>query len=66
VRFRQLLRIEDAERDRLYTAGVRLVRYLGGRVDPRSLVVGFFYWNDRTRHDWARNYYFGGAATAAA
>jgi len=64
ARFRRLLLIED--RDRLYTACLRLVRYLDGIVEPRSLVIGTFYWNTRAKRDWARNYYLGGREEIAA
>lgn len=64
ARFRRLLLIED--RDRLYTACVRLVRYLDGIVEPRSLVIGTFYWNTQAKRDWAKNYYLGGREEIAA
>lgn len=64
ARFRRLLLIED--RDRLYTACLRLVRYLNGIVEPRSLVIGTFYWNAHAKRDWAKNYYLGGKEDIAA
>ncbi|GAB6060957.1 type I-E CRISPR-associated protein Cse2/CasB [Desulfonatronum parangueonense] len=55
VRFRRLLAVED--REELYTMLVRLVRYLDGVVHLESLIKGTFWWNEKTRREWAMHYY---------
>lgn len=55
VRFRRLLAVED--RDELYTMLVRLVRYLDGVVHLESLIKGAYWWNEKTRRDWAMHYF---------
>jgi len=55
MRFRQLLKIEDP--DKLYTTMIRLVRLVGGSVDIVSLANGIYWWNERTKKEWAYAYY---------
>jgi CRISPR system Cascade subunit CasB len=55
LRFRQLLKIDDPEK--LYTTMIRLVRLLGGSVDIVSLANGIYWWNERTKQEWAYAYY---------
>jgi CRISPR system Cascade subunit CasB len=55
LRFRQLLKIDDP--DKLYTTMIRLVRLLGGSVDIASLANGIYWWNERTKKEWAYTYY---------
>jgi len=58
LRFRQLLKIEDP--DKLYMTMIRLVRLLGGSGDPVevvSLANGIYWWNERTKKEWAFAYY---------
>ena len=55
MRFRQLLKIEDP--DKLYATMIRLVRLLGGSVDMVSLAAGIYWWNERTKKEWAYAYY---------
>ena len=55
LRFRQLLKIDDP--DKLYTAMIRLVSLLGGSVDIASLANGIYWWNERTKKEWASAYY---------
>ena len=57
VRFRRLLSINDYDRDALYLMLVRLVRYLDGTAELKSLVEGGYWWNEHTRRYWAYNYY---------
>lgn len=57
VRFRRLLATDDY--DALYLMLVRLLRFLEGAVDARDLVIGAFYWNERTKRQWAERYYTG-------
>jgi len=54
-RFRQLLTIEEP--DTLYTTMIRLVRLLGGSVDIAGLAQGIYWWNKRTKKEWAYAYY---------
>jgi len=54
-RFMKLLSVTD--RDALFVMLRRLLRYLGGTTDLKSLVAGAFWWNDRTRRSWAIQYY---------
>jgi len=55
LRFRQLLKIDDP--DKLYPAMIRFVRLLGGSVDIVSLANGIYWWNERTKKEWAYAYY---------
>lgn len=55
TRFRRLMQITD--RGELYPAMIRLVRHLGGTVNIPDLAQSLYWWNDRTRKEWALNYY---------
>ncbi len=55
MRFRRLLAITD--RDELYIGLLRMLKYLGNEVDPVSLVIGGYWWNETTKKEWARQYY---------
>ena len=55
LRFRRLLKIED--RDDLYGAVVRTIRLLDGSVNIASLADGVYWWNERTKNNWAFDYY---------
>jgi len=55
LRFRRLIQIDDDEK--LYQEMIRLVRQLGGEVDIASLAQGIFWWNERTKKEWAFAYY---------
>lgn len=55
ARFRKLMSLDD--RDDLYTMLVRLTRFLKGTVHCRSMVTGAYWWNDTTKHAWAKAYY---------
>lgn len=55
LRFRRLLAVSD--RDELYPLLVRLVRLLDGRVNIVSLANSVFWWNERTKREWAYDYY---------
>lgn len=55
LRFRRLLKIK--ERDELFTAMGRVIALLGGVVNLQSLANNLYYWNDRTRKQWAFEYY---------
>lgn len=55
LRFRRLLKIKD--REELFTAMGRTVALLGGAVNLYSFANSLYYWNDRTRKQWAFEYY---------
>ena len=55
LRFRRLLRL--TEREDLYPQMVRVLRQLDGHVSVGALARDVYYWNERTRYDWARDYY---------
>ena len=55
LRFRRLLKIK--ERGDLFTAMGRVIALLGGAVNLQSLANSVYYWNDRTRKQWAFEYY---------
>lgn len=55
LRFRRLLKIKD--REELFTAVGRTVALLGGAVNLQSFASSLYYWNDRTRKQWAFEYY---------
>jgi len=55
LRFRRLLKIK--ERDDLFTAMGRVVALLGGTANLQSLANSVYFWNDRTRKQWAFDYY---------
>lgn len=55
LRFRRLLKVKD--RGALFIAMIRTMSLLGGSVNLQSLAQGVYFWNDRTRKDWAFGYY---------
>ena len=55
LRFRRVLAVSD--RDELYPLLLRVVRLLDGRVNLISLANATFWWNDRTKREWAYGYY---------
>jgi CRISPR system Cascade subunit CasB len=55
LRFRRLLAVSD--RDELYPLLLRVVNLLDGRVNLVSLANSTFWWNERTKKDWAYEYY---------
>jgi len=55
LRFRRLLKVK--EREDLFTAMGRVIALLGGAVNLQSLADSVYYWNDRTRKQWAFEYY---------
>lgn len=55
LRFRRLLAVSD--RDELYPLLLRVVRLLDGHVNIVSLANAAFWWNERTRREWAYDYY---------
>jgi len=55
LRFRRLLAVSG--RDELFPLMIRVVRLLGGTVDLISLANAAFWWNVKTKKDWAYDYY---------
>jgi CRISPR system Cascade subunit CasB len=55
LRFRRLLKVKEAEG--LLNAMGRVVALLGGAVNLQSLANSVYFWNDKTRKQWAFEYY---------
>jgi CRISPR system Cascade subunit CasB len=55
IRFRRLLTIGD--RNELFTTMIRIVRLLEGRVNIFDLANSIYWWNERTKKQWAYDYY---------
>src|SRR3989339_559460 len=55
LRFRRLLKVR--EREDLFSAMIRVIALLGGSINMRSLAQGVYFWNDKTRKQWAFDYY---------
>ena len=57
LRFRRLLKIDAKDPDKLYGSMIRVVHLLGDDVDIPSLANSIYWWNERTKKDWAFAYY---------
>jgi CRISPR system Cascade subunit CasB len=55
LRFRRLLQTKES--DELFTAIGRIMAMLGGAVNLQNLAKSVYFWNDRTRKQWAFEYY---------
>ena len=55
LRFRRLLQERDI--DRLYASLIRVLRMLNRKANPLRLAQDVYYWNDRTRKEWAYTYF---------
>ena len=55
LRFRRLLKVKG--REELFGAMNRIIALLGGNVNLQSLAQSVYFWNDRTRKQWAFDYY---------
>ena len=55
LRFRRLLQERDI--DRLYASLIRVLRMLNRKANPLRLAQDVYYWNDRTRKEWAYAYF---------
>lgn len=55
LRFRRLLKVKGQEE--LLTDIGRVIALLGGSVNLQSLAQSAYFWNDRTRKQWAFDYY---------
>ena len=56
-RFRQILRCGDDDFDELLRDLVRVLRQLNGRAPIKQLGEDLWWWTDRTRRQWAIDYY---------
>ncbi|MBI5648399.1 MAG: type I-E CRISPR-associated protein Cse2/CasB [Ignavibacteriae bacterium] len=54
LRFRRLLTVGV---DGLYIPMLRILRLAGRKADIHDLATSVYWWNERTRKDWARHYY---------
>lgn len=55
LRFRRLLKIEEHED--LYGMVIRAIRLLDGSLNIASLADGVYWWNGKTKNNWAFDYY---------
>lgn len=55
IRFRRLLSVKDPAS--LYPTMIRLVRMTDGKAPIGDLANGLYWWNDRTKKNWAFAYY---------
>ena len=55
LRFRRILAIEDL--DELYRSLIRVLRMLGGKANLLDLAESLYWWNKRTKKDWAYRYF---------
>lgn len=55
LRFRRMLSFTD--RSDIFTALRRTIHLLDGRVDLLELAQSAYWWNDRTRKEWAYDYF---------
>ncbi len=54
-RFRRLLKAKDQRE--LFIAMKRVLHLLDGNADLYTLAQAAYFWNERTRRDWANDYY---------
>ncbi len=57
LRFRRLLKIDRDDPDKLYGSMIRIVHLLEDDVDIPSLANSIYWWNERTKKEWAFAYY---------
>ncbi len=55
LRFRRLLKARD--NNELFALMIRVIALLGGSVNLQSLAKSVYWWNDRTKKEWAFGYY---------
>jgi CRISPR system Cascade subunit CasB len=56
-RFRQILRSDDQDLDELLRELVRVLKQIKGRAPVHRLGEDLWWWNEKTRRDWALDYY---------
>ena len=58
LRFRRLLALDSAaDSQQLHLTLIRVIRMLGNKANVKDLARSLFYWNDRTKKQWASLYY---------
>jgi CRISPR system Cascade subunit CasB len=57
LRFRRLLEIQES--DELYLPLIRVIHLLKNSADLLDLANSVYWWNERTRKRWARDFYNG-------
>ena len=57
LRFRKILRIEDAQSEEFYLMMIRFIRMLDNKADIYDLANSILNWNDKMRKKWAARYY---------
>lgn len=57
VRFRQLLRSEPGDLDERLAALMRVIRQLGRKAPVHRLAEDLWWWNEKTKRQWALDYY---------
>ncbi len=57
LRFRRLIQVGQDEHDKLLRDMIRMVRFLGDVANVADLANGLYWWNDKTRRQWATDYY---------
>ena len=55
LRFRRSLAVNDP--DELYYTMIRIIRLLGGMVNIYDLAKSMYWWNGKTKKQWAYKYY---------
>jgi CRISPR system Cascade subunit CasB len=55
LRFRRLLEIK--EREELYPAIIRMIKMVKANADIYTLANDLYWWNERTRKEWAYRYF---------
>lgn len=55
LRFRRLLKVKD--HDSMFIPLGRIIALLGGAINLESLAQSVYFWNDRSRKQWAFDYY---------
>ena len=57
IRFQRLLKIDNDDCDKKYEMMIRIIRILDYEADIPSLANGIYWWNERTKKEWAFAYY---------
>lgn len=55
LRFRRILAIDNL--DELYVSMIRVIRMLNGRVNLLDMAVSVYWWNNKTKKEWAYSYF---------
>jgi CRISPR system Cascade subunit CasB len=57
LRFRRLLAIRDDDDENVFQSLIRTVALIGGTANIYSLANSAYWWNERTKKQWAFDYY---------